>query len=154
MATARNINRPLSPHLQVWKWGPHMLVSILHRVTGSGMATVGVATFLWWLCALAAGPDAYARFLDCLTVESGAPNAIGYILGIGLTLSFFQHMMTGIRHFVMDAGAAFELKANKSFAILTMVVSVVLTAALWGWIVYGDLAKAPKAETPVAAEKK
>ncbi|QDX26252.1 succinate dehydrogenase, cytochrome b556 subunit [Sphingomonas suaedae] len=154
MATARNINRPLSPHLQVWKWGPHMLVSILHRVTGSGMATVGVGVFLWWLCALAAGPDAYARFLDCLTVESGAPNAIGYILGIGLTLSFFQHMMTGIRHFVMDAGAAFELKANKSFAILTMVVSVVLTAALWGWIVYGDLAKAPKAETPVAAEKK
>ena len=154
MATARNINRPLSPHLQVWKWGPHMLVSILHRVTGSGMATVGVGVFLWWLCALAAGPDAYARFLDCLTVENGAPNAIGYILGIGLTLSFFQHMMTGIRHFVMDAGAAFELKANKSFAILTMVVSVVLTAALWGWIVYGDLAKAPKAETPVAAEKK
>ncbi|MFL9841053.1 succinate dehydrogenase, cytochrome b556 subunit [Sphingomonas sp. ST-64] len=154
MATARNINRPLSPHLQVWKWGPHMLVSILHRVTGSGMATVGVGVFLWWLGALASGPDAYAKFLDCLTVESGAPNVIGYVLGIGLTLSFFQHMMTGIRHFVMDAGAAFELKANKSFAVLTMVVSVVLTALLWGWIVYGDLAKAPKTETPIAAEKK
>ena len=41
LASARNENRPLSPHLQVWKWGPHMLVSILHRVTGSGMATVG-----------------------------------------------------------------------------------------------------------------
>lgn len=154
MATARNINRPLSPHLQVWKWGPHMLVSILHRVTGSGMATVGVGVFLWWLCALASGRESYAKFLDCLTVESGAPNVIGYILGIGLTLSFFQHMMSGIRHFVMDAGAVFELKANKSFAVLTMVVSVLLTAILWGWIVYGDLAKAPKTETPIAAEKK
>ncbi len=154
MAKARNINRPLSPHLQVWKWGPHMTVSILHRVTGSGMATVGVGVFLWWLCALASGPEGYAKFLDCLTVESGAPNAIGYILGIGLTLSFFQHMMTGIRHFVMDAGAAFELKANKNFAVMTMVVSVVLTAALWGWIVRGELTKAPKAETPIAVEKK
>ncbi len=131
-----------------------MLVSILHRVTGSGMATVGIAVLLWWLCALASGPEGYAKFLDCLTVESGAPNAIGYILGIGLTLSFFQHMMTGIRHFVMDAGAAFELKANKSFAVLTMIVSVALTAALWGWIVYGEPAKAPKVETPIAAEKK
>jgi succinate dehydrogenase / fumarate reductase cytochrome b subunit len=154
LAKARNINRPLSPHLQVWKWGPHMTVSILHRVTGSGMATVGVGVFLWWLCALASGPEGYAKFLDCLTVESGAPNAIGYILGIGLTLSFFQHMMTGIRHFVMDAGAAFELKANKNFAVMTMVVSVVLTAALWGWIVRGELTKAPKAETPIAVEKK
>lgn len=154
MAKARNINRPLSPHLQVWKWGPHMLVSILHRVTGSGMATVGVAVFLWWLGALASGPEATAKFLDCLTVSSGAPNIIGYVLGIGLTLSFFQHMMTGIRHLVMDAGAAFELKANKSFAVLTMVVSVTLTAALWGWIVYGQIAKAPKSETPIAVEMK
>ena len=154
MAKARNINRPLSPHLQVWKWGPHMLVSILHRVTGSGMATVGVGVLLWWLGALASGPEATAAFLDCLTVDSGAPNAIGYILGIGLTLSFFQHAMTGIRHLVMDAGAAFELKANKNFAVLTMVVSVALTALLWGWLVYGELAKAPATETPIAVEKK
>ena len=40
-------DRPLSPHLSIWKWGPHMLVSILHRVTGSGMATVGLAVLLW-----------------------------------------------------------------------------------------------------------
>ncbi len=154
MAKARNVNRPLSPHLQVWKWGPHMLVSILHRVTGSGMATVGVGVFLWWLCALASGPEGYAKFLDCLTSDTGSPNWLGYLLGVGLTLSFFQHAMTGIRHFVMDAGAAFELKANKNFAVLTMVISVVLTAALWGWIVRGELTKAPKTETPIAVEKK
>ncbi len=154
MAKARNINRPLSPHLQVWKWGPHMLVSILHRVTGSGMATVGVGVLLWWLYALASGPEAYAWFLDCLTNDSGAPNAIGYILGIGLTLSFFQHAMTGIRHFVLDAGAGYELKTNRNFAVLTMVVSVTLTAILWGWIVYGHLTSAPKAATPIAVETK
>lgn len=154
MAKARNINRPLSPHLQVWKWGPHMLVSILHRVTGSGMATVGVGVLLWWLYALASGPESYAKFLDCLTVDSGAPNAIGYVLGIGLTLSFFQHAMTGIRHFVLDAGAGYELKTNKNFAVLTMVVSVALTAILWGSIVYGDLTRTTKSETPIAVETK
>lgn len=154
MAKARNVNRPLSPHLQVWKWGPHMLVSILHRVTGSGMATVGVGVFLWWLCALASGPEGYAKFLDCLTSDTGAPNWLGYLLGVGLTLSFFQHAMTGIRHFFLDAGAGYELKTNKSFAVVTMVVSVVLTAALWGWIVRGELTKAPKVETPISVEKK
>jgi succinate dehydrogenase / fumarate reductase cytochrome b subunit len=154
LASARNETRPLSPHLQVWKWGPHMLVSILHRVTGTGMATVGVIVFLWWLGALAAGKESYSWFMDLLTVSSGAPNIAGYILGIGLTLSFFQHMMTGIRHFVMDAGAAFELKANKSFAIATMVVSVLLTAALWGYLSYGHLAAKPVANAPIAVETK
>lgn len=154
MATARNINRPLAPHLQVWKWGPHMLVSILHRVTGTGMATVGVAVLLWWLGALAAGEKDYARFMDLLTVKSGAPNIAGYVLGIGLTLSFFQHMMSGIRHFWMDAGAAFELKANKRFAVLTMIVAGLLTAVLWGYITYDQLKAAPVGNAPIAVEKK
>lgn len=154
MASARNTDRPLSPHLQVWKWGPHMLVSILHRVTGSGMATVGVFVFLAWLGALAAGEECYVWFMDLLTVSSGAPNIAGYILGVGLTLSFFQHMMSGIRHFVMDAGAAFELEANKRFAITTMVVSVLLTAALWGYLSYDRLIAPPVANAPIAVEKK
>lgn len=131
-----------------------MLVSILHRVTGTGMATVGVVVLLWWLHALASGEKAYADFMDLLTYSSGAPNIAGYILGIGLTLSFFQHMMSGIRHFVMDAGASFELKANKSFAILTMVVSVLLTAALWGYLSYGHLTAKPVQNAPIAVETK
>ena len=53
-------SRPLSPHITIWKWGPHMLVSILHRITGDGMAFVSLPVLLWWLGALAAGPDAYA----------------------------------------------------------------------------------------------
>jgi succinate dehydrogenase / fumarate reductase cytochrome b subunit len=154
LAKARNVNRPLSPHLQVWKWGPHMTVSILHRVTGSGMATVGMVVLLWWLGALAGGADSYAAFMNLLTVESGAPNIAGYILGIGLTLSFFQHMMSGIRHFVLDTGAAYELQANRRFAILTMVVSVFLTVALWGYLSYDKLVPAKTDNAPIAVETK
>src|SRR5512140_725757 len=55
-------NRPLSPHLQIWRWGPAMLVSILHRVTGGGLSVVGLAVLLWWLGALVSGPEAYATF--------------------------------------------------------------------------------------------
>jgi succinate dehydrogenase / fumarate reductase, cytochrome b subunit len=131
-----------------------MLVSILHRVTGSGMATVGTFVLLAWLGSMAAGERDYARFMDLLTVESGAPNIAGYVLGIGLTLSFFQHMMPGIRHFWMDAGAAFELKANKRFAVLTMVVAVLLTAALWGYIIFDGMRDAPVAVAPIAVETK
>jgi len=154
LASARNENRPLSPHLQVWKWGPHMLVSILHRVTGSGLATVGAVVFLAWLGALASCEECYAWFMDLLTVKSGAPNIAGYILGIGLTLSFFQHMMTGIRHFFLDAGAGFELQENKRFAITTMVVSVALTAVLWGYLSYDRLIAPPVENAPIAVETK
>lgn len=128
---SRNPARPLSPHLGIWKWGPHMLVSILHRVTGSGMATVGALLLVWWLAAIAAGAEAYATFLDVFTTDTGALNVIGYVVGIGLTLSLFQHMMTGIRHFVLDTGAGYELKRNRMFAILTMVVSISLTVLFW-----------------------
>ncbi len=58
-----------------------------------------------------------------------APNPLGLIVLIGLTWAFFQHLLSGIRHLVMDTGAAFELDTNKRFAILTIVGSVVLTAA-------------------------
>ena len=55
-------NRPLSPHLQIWKWGPHMLVSILHRVTGGAITVAGLALLTWWLVALSSGGAAYETF--------------------------------------------------------------------------------------------
>ncbi len=128
---SRNPARPLSPHLQVYKWGPHMLVSILHRVTGSGMATVGSLLLVWWLAAIASGDQAYATFVDVFTRDTGGLNILGYIVAVGLTLSLFQHMMTGIRHFVLDTGAGYELKRNKAGAIATMVASVALTVVFW-----------------------
>lgn len=128
---SRNPARPLSPHLQIWRWGPHMLVSILHRATGDGMATVGSVLLVWWLAAIAGGEESYRSFRDVFTRDSGSLNVVGYVIGVGLTLALFQHMSSGVRHLVMDTGAAFELKRNKNFALATMVAAVVLTAAFW-----------------------
>ena len=120
--------RPLSPHLTVWRWGPHMLVSILHRVTGAGLSIVGLAVLTWWLTALAGGTEAYATF------AKAAAHPVGVIVLVGLTWAFFQHLFSGIRHLVMDTGAGFELDTNKRFAILTLVGSLLLTALLWVYI--------------------
>lgn len=130
-------NRPLSPHLGIYRWGPAMTVSIMHRVTGSGLAVVGLPLFVWWLASAAAGDEASATFRDVFTYQDGRLNIIGWVFGIGLTFAFFQHMMSGIRHFFLDAGAAFELKTNKLSAILTIATSIVLTAAFWFYIVIG-----------------
>jgi len=106
-----------------------MLVSILHRATGTGMATVGATVLVWWLAAIAGGEEAYATFRHVFVDFAGG--ALGYLVGIGLTLSFFQHMASGIRHLVMDTGAGFELKRNKTGALATMAVSVTLTVLFW-----------------------
>src|SRR5690348_10238037 len=119
--------RPLSPHLTIWRWGPHMVVSILHRATGIALSVAGLAVLSWWLMALARGADAYATF------EKASHHPIGLVVLIGLTWSFFQHLLSGIRHLVMDTGAAFDLGVNKTFAVLTIVGSVVLTTVLWLW---------------------
>lgn len=108
-----------------------MAVSIVHRVTGSGMATVGTILLVWWLSAMASGAVAYAAFLDLFTLSSGKLNLVGYIVGIGLTLSFFQHMASGVRHLFLDAGAAFELGVNKRSALATFAFAVIATAAFW-----------------------
>ena len=105
-----------------------MVVSILHRVTGAALSIVGLAILTWWLMAVAEGQDAYAQFTKLAT------SPVGLVVLIGLTWSFFQHLLSGIRHLVMDTGAAFELGVNKVFAILTIVGSLILTAALWAYL--------------------
>lgn len=136
-AQATQHPRPLSPHLGVYKWGPAMTVSILHRVTGDGMALVGLVLLTIWLAMLAAGPAAYAAFTGWFTTDAGALNILGYVVLVGLTLSFFQHMASGIRHLVLDTGAGYELKTNRAGAVSTMLFSILATAALWGWLVWG-----------------
>ena len=129
---ARNSARPLSPHLTVWKWGPHMLVSILHRATGAALAIGGGILFVWWLTALAGGEASYAHFIDLMTSDkSGRLNLIPAIVLIGLTWSFFQHMCSGIRHLLLDTGAGYELKVNKIGSLATIAISVALTIAIW-----------------------
>lgn len=120
--------RPLSPHLTIWKWGPHMVVSILHRITGGALSVVGLAILAWWLSAIAGGDQEYERF----TGVSG--HWAGIIVLIGLTWAWFQHLLSGIRHLFMDAGNALELRVNKLSAYATLIGSAVLTALVWIYV--------------------
>ncbi len=121
-----------------------MLVSILHRATGTALAIGGGLIFTWWLTAAAMSPSAYAIFYgwvvqaDPNSSHAGAEllvNLLAKIVGIGLTWSMFQHMATGIRHFVLDTGAGYELKTNRMGSILTIAFSIVATILFWAAIV-------------------
>ena len=125
---AKPSNRPLSPHLSIWRWGPAMFVSILHRVTGDGMAMVGLPVLLWWLFAVAAGPVAYETF------AGHAGTWYGKVVLIGLTWSFLSHLSSGIRHFVLDTGAGYELETNNTWAVLTPLIALAATLAVWTYI--------------------
>ncbi len=122
-------NRPISPHLQIWKWGPHMATSILHRISGQGLTFVGLPVLLWWLSALASGQDAYDDFL----AVAGSP--VGLFVLVGLSWAFFTHLCSGLRHLVLDTGANYELHNNKIGSIVSIAGGVVLTIIFWAVIV-------------------
>ena len=102
-----------------------MLVSILHRMTGTALSVAGLTILVWWLTAIAADAAAYDDFTKAVA------HPLGRVVLIGLTWAFFQHLLSGIRHLVMDSGAGLEIHTNKRFAILTLVGSLVLTLLLW-----------------------
>ena len=124
----RNTTRPLSPHLTIWRWGPHMAVSILNRVTGVGLSVVGAVLFVWWLVAAASGPEAYATFAGVAT------GWLGVLVGVGLTWALVFHTFGGIRHYVLDIGAGYELTTNKRWSWIVIGMSFVVTAAIWAYI--------------------
>jgi len=109
-----------------------MLVSILHRLTGDGMALIGLALLVWWLGALASGPEAYETF----RFFAGSP--IGIIVLVGLSWAFFNHAMSGIRHFVLDIGAGYELDTNRFWSIASPIIAIILTIAMWTFILLRD----------------
>ena len=123
----RNPDRPLSPHLTIWKWGPGMIVSILHRLTGGALSVAGLALLTWWLYAIAAGSMAYDKF------SALAASPVGLFILIGLTWAFWQHLLAGIRHLVLDSGAGYEGRINRLFAWMTIVASLFLTALTWAF---------------------
>jgi succinate dehydrogenase / fumarate reductase cytochrome b subunit len=128
----RNPDRPLSPHLTIWKWGPHMAASIIGRVTGGALATVGALALVWWLVAAAGSPEAWGSFTKWAT------SWLGIVIGVGLSWAFFQHLLTGLRHLVLDTGAGFELRTNKFWANMVLAGAIVLTIAFWAllyWVV-------------------
>lgn len=123
-------DRPISPYVTIWKWGPAMFTSILHRITGDGLALVGLGVLLWWLGALASGKPAYDKFVAL------AATPYGYIVLVGISWAFFTHLVSGLRHFVLDAGAGFELGENRAWAIASPIIGILLTAAFWAAIIY------------------
>lgn len=117
-------NRPLSPHLQVYTWGIHMIVSILHRATGAALS-FGLLLLVWWLTALATGPDYYNYANELLL------SPVGRFVLFGITFSAMQHLASGIRHLIMDTGVLYDLDRNKFSAQLTLVFSIVATLGIW-----------------------
>jgi succinate dehydrogenase / fumarate reductase cytochrome b subunit len=105
-----------------------MLVSILHRVTGGALTVAGLALLVWWLLAIAEGSAAYASFTQV------SSHWAGIAVLIGLTWAFFQHTLSGIRHLVMDSGHGLELQTSKKFSIATILGSLLLTAAVWAFV--------------------
>jgi succinate dehydrogenase / fumarate reductase cytochrome b subunit len=122
--TAPARERPLSPHLQVWRWHLTMLTSILHRATGVALYGGAVIVTAWAL-ALGAGPDAYQGFMSLMA------SPLGRLILVGLTLSVFYHLANGIRHLFWDAGLGLSVTTSFRSGVMSMAFSVVATVIVW-----------------------
>jgi len=131
MASGNTDTRPLSPHLQVWRWHPTMLSSILHRVSGIGNY-LGAIALTVWLVMLATGTENSVAFLFEGPMEW--VTRIGLIL---LTWSVSFHFLNGIRHLVWDAGKGFDPKGSNQRSVLIIIGSILLPALLWFLLLSG-----------------
>jgi len=121
-----NIDRPLSPHLSIYRWPITMALSILHRTTGVALS-LGFIVLAVWLFDTASGADAYAVFMKYM--DTG----IGMLLLVGWSFAFFYHLSNGARHLYWDTGRGLEKEQVTRSAWFTLILSVVLTAAFW-WV--------------------
>ncbi len=117
-------SRPLSPHLQIYKWPLTMALSICHRATGVALS-VGTLLLVWWLAALATGPQAFAA------AQGFIGSGLGKLMLLGWTFSLFFHFANGIRHLFWDAGYGFENKTTTASGWAVVVASVALTVIAW-----------------------
>ena len=116
--------RPLSPHLQIYRPMLTMMMSIAHRISGAANAA-GFVLLAWWLVAIAAGPDAYAQ------VSHVFSSIIGRIVLFLFTWSLVHHMLGGMRHLVWDTGRALDKTSIEVLAWATIIGSTLLTVLLW-----------------------
>jgi succinate dehydrogenase / fumarate reductase cytochrome b subunit len=116
--------RPLSPHLQVYRWQITMTMSILHRVSGV-ILTFGAFALAWWLMAVATGGESYDRAARCLA------SPFGKLILFGFSLALVYHLLNGIRHLLWDAGYGFEIPEFYRTGWTVAVLTVALTAAIW-----------------------
>jgi len=122
-----DMQRPLSPHLQVYKWQVQMVSSILHRATGIALA-VGSVLVVGGLLHLAAGEESFNHYKSII----GSP--IGMILLAGWSWALFYHLCNGIRHLAQDAGLGYGVSQFVRSSWLSLVVSIVLTVLVWAWV--------------------
>lgn len=121
---ARPVVRPLSPHLQVYRWQISNTLSIIHRLTGVALS-VGALVLVAWLLALAAGQTAYAQFGWIF----GGP--IGQLLMVAWTFCFFFHLCNGVRHLAWDADYGFDKVVARKSGVVVVVISIVLSISFW-----------------------
>ena len=121
--------RPLSPHLQVYRWQVQMVTSILHRATGIVLA-VGLIGLVWGLLALAAGPERWAAFTAC----AGSP--FGKIVLFGFSWALAFHLINGIRHLVQDAGHGWSIPEFVRSSWISIIGSVVLVVVVWAIVLF------------------
>ena len=117
-------DRPLSPHLSVYRWPISMALSILHRGTGVAMS-IGLVVLAAWLVAAASGADEYAQLAALLSTW------VGKLFLIGWSYAFFYHLANGIRHLVWDTGRGFEKHQVNVSAWFVLAFSVATTAVFW-----------------------
>lgn len=119
-----NVERPLSPHLQIYRWPVTMATSILHRATGCGLAA-GTLLLAWWLAAAAAGPEYYAM------VQAVLGSILGRLVLLGFSWALFYHLLNGIRHLFWDAGHGYSIPVANRSGWAVIIGSVVLTVLAW-----------------------
>jgi succinate dehydrogenase / fumarate reductase cytochrome b subunit len=123
-------NRPLSPHLQVYKPQLTSVLSITHRATGVALAA-GTLLLVWWIVAAATGEE-YFNF-----VQGIMASWVGLIVLSGFSWAVFYHLCNGIRHLFWDAGYGFELETAYKSGWATVISSFVLTGATWAIGLFG-----------------
>lgn len=116
--------RPLSPHLQVYRWQITMALSILHRITGVGLG-IGTILLAWWLIAAASGPEAFE------TVQWFMGSIIGRLILLGFTVALFYHLCNGVRHLFWDVGYGLDIPTMTRTGWIVIVATVVLTLVAW-----------------------
>jgi succinate dehydrogenase / fumarate reductase cytochrome b subunit len=132
MAGTKTPERPLSPHLSIYRWPLPMMMSIAHRITGAGLY-FGTLLLAWWLIAAGSGPNAYGK------VGSFINSAFGRLILFGYTWALIHHMLGGIRHLIWDTGRGFAPHEREWLALATLVGSVTLTVLIWifGYLMIG-----------------
>jgi len=125
--TNRAVERPLSPHLQIYRLTINMVMSIVHRITGTALY-FGTLLLAWWLMAAATGPEHFAF------VNGILGSLLGQLVLFGYTWALCHHMLGGIRHLIWDTGKGFDLGTVDRLSWLTIIGSVVMTLIIWGLI--------------------